>query len=175
MKNLKNVSLLDMETKIHSFKGWRIVLVIMLVLSFSAVPAQLALAASGSRTNHTFNVTFTKWISTWPNMVGIVGGDVLPGTFKGEVLNYLPGTDITKIEAMYHFNGARHSFTAHVYVNQNNVTGMATITGRVTDGWLEDAAVTGSYKVWGSCPLTPPGSGTTCFQGSLQLRPGSEK
>jgi hypothetical protein len=174
MKNLKNEGLKILELKLRSFKAWRLLLALMLVLSFAAAPAQLALADAGGVKGHTFDVTFTKWISTWPNMVGVVGGAVREGTFAGEVLNYLPGVTITKIEALYHMNGSRHSFTAHVYVTQNNVTGMAAITGRVTEGWLEGAPVTGEYKVWASCPLTPPGSGTMCFQGTLHIQRGSE-
>jgi hypothetical protein len=175
MKNVQNAGFKNVNSKLRSFKGWSILLVLMLVASFAAAPAQLALADAGGVKGHTFTVTFTKWISTWPNMVGVVGGDVRPGTFKGEVLNYAPGATITKIEALYHVTGSRHSFTAHVYVTQNNVTGMATITGRVTDGWLEGALVSGAYKVWANCPLTPPGSATMCFQGTLHILPGSDQ
>lgn len=154
-------------------KVWLILLAFILILSMAAVPAQLALADYAGTQGHVFDVTFTKWISTWPNMVGVVGGDVRPGTFVGEVLNYHPGVTITNIEALYHIKGSRHSFTAHVFVTQNNVTGMATITGRVTDGWLEGARLTGEYKVWPNCPLTPPGSATMCFQGTLHIPAGS--
>ena len=110
-------------------------------------------------------------------MVGKVGGAVGKGPFSGEVLKYTPGTDITKIEALYHMNGSRHSFTAHVYVTQNNVTGMAVITGRVTEGWLEDAPVTGEYTVFAKCPMSTPGNvyGTLCFQGTLHVLRGSEQ
>jgi hypothetical protein len=172
---LTDCTKLTLETKIRSFKGWRILFAFVMVLSFAAAPAQVALADAAGENGHTFDVTFTKWISTWPNMVGVVGGDVRPGTFAGEVLNYLPGAKITKIEALYHVNGSRHAFTAHVYVTQNNVTGMAVITGRVIGGWLEGASVTGRYKVWVNCPLTPPGSSTMCFQGALHIILGSAR
>lgn len=171
MKNRINGILNITTAQIQPHKAWRMLLALILVLSFGGVSAKFALADSGV-TGHTFNVTFTKWISSWPNMVGIVGGDVGTGTFSGEVINYLPGVDISKIEALYHIHGGVHSFTAHVFVTQNNVTGMASITGSVTEGWLEGKPVNGSYKVWTNCPLTPPGNSTMCFQGTLHLSVG---
>jgi hypothetical protein len=32
--------------------------------------------------------TFTKWITSWPQMAGIVGGAVGDGEFVGEVIDY---------------------------------------------------------------------------------------
>ena len=178
MKNLRNEGLKFGESKLRSFKGWRILLAFMLVISFAAAPTQLALADAGGVQGHTFDVTFTKWITAYPNMVGVVGSDVGKGTFAGEILNLSSVGSITKIEAFYHMNGGRHSFTAHVYVTEDDSLGMATITGRVTEGWLEDAPVTGTYKVWvNSCPIATPGNsvGTTCFQGTLHiLRPSDQ-
>lgn len=173
MKNRISEILKIIATKIRPHKAWQMLLALILVLSFGVAPAKFALADYTGVKGHTFDVTFTKWISTWPNMVGVVGGDVRPGTFSGEIINYLPGVNMTKIEALYHIHGSRHSLTAHVFVTQNNVTGMASITGRVTEGWQEGAPVTGEYKVWSNCPLTPPGSSTMCFQGTLYIIRGS--
>jgi hypothetical protein len=174
MKNMQNEGIKNVKSKIRSFKGWGILLALMLLATFAAAPAQLVLADAGGVKGHTFDVTFTKWISSYPNMVGVVDGAVSKGTFAGEILNLSTVGNFTNIEALYHMNGSRHSFAAHVYVTQNNLTGMAVITGRVTEGWLEGASVTGGYKVWVNCPLTPPGSGTTCFQGTLHILRGSE-
>ncbi len=118
---------------------------------------------------------FTKWISTFPNMVGIVGDDVGTGTFAGEVLNKSTVGDITSIEALYHFNGSLHSFSAHVFVTENDAPGVGTakITGQVTDGWLKGGTVTGEYKVWAVCPIPTPGialGSTKCFQGMLHIQ-----
>ena len=87
------------------------------------------------------------------------------------------GTDghpFTAIHAIYHFYGSEHSFTAHVYVTEDDNVGTAVITGHVTEGWLEDAQVTGAYTVWANCPIATPGNvyGTLCFQGALHIQRG---
>lgn len=64
-------------------------------------------------------VIFTKWVTDWPNMAGLVSGDVGGGAFAGEVLKYTPTAAIDKIEALYHLNGGAHQLTAHVFVTQN--------------------------------------------------------
>src|SRR5580765_7139394 len=58
-------------------------------------------------------VTFTKWVTAFPAMAGIVGGDV-PGTFAGVVLSRDPfdnGT-IVQLEARYEITAGNpaHSF-----------------------------------------------------------------
>jgi hypothetical protein len=123
------------------------------------------------RNGHTFDNTFTKWIFDFPHMMGVVGGDVGTGTFAGDVLSLSTVGDITSIEAIYHFNGRFHRFTAQVFVTQNNVAGTATITGSVTEGWLEGATITGEYNVFGVCPISTPGNieGTRCYSGTLHI------
>lgn len=176
MKTLKNGILKTLEMKIRSFKGWRIFPALMLIATFAAAPTQLALADSGGVTGHTFDVTFTKWITAYPNMAGVVGGAVLPGTFQGEILSLSSVGSIAKIDALYHIMGSRHSFTAHVYVTEDDSVGTAVIVGRVTEGWLEGASLTGEYKVWANCPIATPGNslGTLCFQGTLHIQPSSD-
>lgn len=114
--------------------------------------------------------TFTKWITTFPAMAGVVGGDVGAGAFAGEILTYTPGntpTDPTVIEALYHFNGSRHSFTAAVHVEQTGLS--AVVTGVVTDGWLRGNPVRGQYTQI-SCAESPNG---TCFRGTLDVLRGA--
>lgn len=111
------------------------------------------------------DVTFTKWLTEFPNMEGIVGGEVGTGTFAGEVLDFVPGDEVTNIEALYRFNGESHSFTAHVFVTENAATQTAEITGVITDGWLQDRQVRGNYTVI-SCPDRTNG---VCYEGSLRL------
>ena len=177
MTNLKNEGTKTVVTKIQSFKGWSILLGLVLL----ATTAGAALAYNSDAKGHTFDDTFTKWVTTWPetpptkdvpaNMVGVVGGDVGPGTYTGEVISVSTVDNITSIEAFYHFNGSKHAFTAHLYVTQDESAGTATITGHVTEGWLKGASVTGEYNVLAVCPISTPGNafGTVCFQGALHV------
>jgi hypothetical protein len=151
----------------------------VLVAAFAALSSvgwtQLALANEGGVKGHTFDVAFTKWITTFPNMVGVVGDDVGAGTFAGEILSIGTVGNITTIHALYHINGSRHSFTADNHITQDNLAGKAVITGRVTKGWLKGAPVTGEYTVMPGCPIPTPGNanGTLCFQGTLHVLRGS--
>jgi hypothetical protein len=165
--------------KVRSIKGWRRVSILFLVAAFAALSApwatQTALADPGGTPGHTFNVTFTKWITVPPNMVGVVGGDVGAGTFAGEILSMTTVGNVTTIHALYHMNGSRHSFTADNQITQNDVAGTAVIAGSVTEGWLKGAPVTGEYTVMLNCPIPTPDNtmGTLCFQGNLHIHRGS--
>ena len=174
MTNLKNEGTETVATTIQPFKKWSILLVLVLV----ATTAGAALAYNGNAKGHTFDSTFTKWVTTSPpapgilaNMVGVVGGDVGSGTYTGEVLSMNTVGNITSIEALYHFDGSRHAFTAELNVTQDDSLGTATITGQVTDGWLKGASVTGEYELRPECPLETPDNayGTLCFQGTLHV------
>jgi hypothetical protein len=174
MTNLKKEGTKTVVTKIQFFKGWSILLVLVLV----ATTAGAALAFSGDARGHTFDDTFTKWVISWPptndvpaNMVGVVGGDVGPGTYTGEVLSVNTVDNITSIHALYHFNGSKHAFTADLNVTQDESAGTATLTGNVTEGWLKGASLTGEYTVLAVCPISTPGNafGTVCFQGALHV------
>ena len=61
-------------------------------------------SAAGGPGQH---ATFTKWITEWPSMAGVVGGKVGDGAFAGTVIDYAPGPT-TLITAIYHFDGSRH-------------------------------------------------------------------
>ena len=107
--------------------------------------------------------TFTKWVTDWPNMAGVVGGVVGDGSFTGEVLSASFG-GVTKIEALYHFHGSKHSFTARVHVEQTGL--QAVINGVVTDGWLKGHAVEGEYT---QIKLAHDGITTDAYQGTLEI------
>jgi hypothetical protein len=175
MTNLKNEGTKTVAKRIRLSKGWSIVIGLVLV----AAIAGSALAFSVSAKGHTFNDTFTKWVTTSPpaagvvaNMVGIVGGDVGPGAYVGEILSMNTVGNITSIEALYHFNGSKHAFTADVNITQDNSKGTAAITGHVTEGWLKGASVTGEYNVLAICPMATRDNayGTMCFQGALHIQ-----
>ena len=125
-------------------------------------------------------VTFTKWITGFPAMAGVTGGDV-PGTFAGTVLSRDPfdnGT-IVQLEARYEVTAAdpAHSFVAHIEGKRNNPTQQAVLNGTVIAGWLVGAQVHVTFDV-----IVPP-TGTscvpaapvnrTCFQGTIRVMPGS--
>jgi hypothetical protein len=188
MKNLKNESFRTIGTNIWSLRGWRILLaLVLLAATIAAVPAQSALAGIGKRKDEPIDVTFTKWVTSAPtnpssmagvSMAGVVGGAVGEGDFAGKVLrDDSSDPDFWRALARYQFIGEDHSFTALVFVIQNNTEGMATITGLVTKGWLKGAIVTGSYKVMPTCPIETPGNifgeYGLCFQGTLHLSRGS--
>jgi hypothetical protein len=174
MTNLKNEGTKTVATRIQPFRGWSILLGLVLV----ATTAGVALAYNGNAKGHTFDDTFTKWVITSPpapgvilNMMGVVGGDVGPGTYTGEVLSVNTVGNITNIHAHYHFNGSKHAFTADLNVTQDESAGTATITGHVTEGWLKGASVTGEYNVLAVCPIETPDNaqGTVCYQGTLHV------
>jgi hypothetical protein len=125
-------------------------------------------------------VTFTKWVTGFPAMAGVTGGDV-PGTFAGTVLSRDPfenGT-IVQLEARYEVTGAdpAHSFVAHIEGKTNNPTQHAVLNGTVIAGRLAGARVHVTFDV-----IVPP-TGTscvpqapvnrTCFQGTIRVLPGS--
>ncbi len=120
-----------------------------------------AVSAGGGGGAHA--ATFTKYITEWPSMAGIVGGTVGDGAFSGTVVYYAPG-DTTLITALYHFGGSRHDFTARMHVEQTGLH--AVLVGVITDGWNKGKLVTGSYDQI-TCSLS--GAPTDCFQGFLDI------
>lgn len=112
--------------------------------------------------------TFTKWVTDWPNMAGVVGGSVGNGAFSGKVLDYAPGPT-TVIAAIYHFGGSRHEFTALMHVEQTGLH--ADLIGVVIDGWNKGKLVTGEYT---QITCAHDGITTDCFRGSLHLGHGGD-
>ncbi len=162
--------------KTSSFKGWCIFLALVLVAAFAAAPAHYALADAGGAEGHAFDVTFTKWVTGFPNMTGVVGGDTGTGTFAAEALSLNVDGTMEYVHAVYYLDGSRHSLTADIHATQDDATHTGVITGTVTDGWLKGATLQGEYKVFSSlwsdsCPIETPGNtmGDICFQGVLHL------
>jgi hypothetical protein len=136
----------------------------------------LLLQISPARAEDTFHgrveVIFLKWVvGAGPLMAGVVSGDVGGGTFAGEILSASQKGNILTIDALYHINGGAHQFTAHNHIRQDNATGIAAISGVVTDGPLQGARVQGEYQVIHPCGITNAAdSGDLCFQGTLTIR-----
>jgi hypothetical protein len=161
---------LNVRSRVASF-----VIAILLLLPISPALAGGPAQRAGDKDQRDVEIAFTKWVTGWPHMAGVVSGDVGSGLFAGEILNYLPTTAITKIEALYHINGGAHQLTAHVFVTQNNLKGTAAINGVVADGPLMGAKVHGEYQVINPCGIINAQNGSAgdvCFQGTLHI--GSE-
>lgn len=148
------------------------------VAAIAAAVALLALslgvgvASAGGRDSSIARNTFTKWIAGYPNMAGVVGGDVGTGTYSGEILSRSgAGTaaDPILITADYHFHGSRHGFSARVDIVEVGVA--ATINGVVTDGWLNGNLATGQFSV---ITCDHDGITSTCFQGTLDILRGTK-
>jgi hypothetical protein len=169
MTNLNNLGTKTVAARSRLLKGWSI------FLGFALVAAACSAAQPSSSDN-----TFTKWVTTSApaagvvaNMVGVVGGDVGSGTYAGEILTMNTVGTTTSIHALYHFTGSKQAFTADVNITQDETAGTATIAGKVTDGWLKGASVTGKYNVLKTCTMPTPANayGAMCFQGSLHVGP----
>lgn len=173
MEHVKHEALETIKRNNRSIKSLSIVLALALLVALFALPSSLGtlLADGRGARGHNFEVTFTKWVTDFPNLAGVVGGDVGTGTFAGEVLEFVPGDETTHIEALYHLNGGTHALTAHVFVTQDEVAQTAVITGAVTDGWLKGGQVSGNYTII-SCPEQTNG---LCYQGTLRISKGSER
>ena len=151
---------------------------------FAGLIAVLALAAgitaaaaqtqnrSGHHQRAAIELTYTKWLApSFPNMVGVVGGDIV-GQFGGAVLKATTeSTDpLIHLTAVYIVVAAdpSRSLTIHVEGAQNKQLGTAVLNGRVIDGWLTGARAHAEYKVV-DCPQA---SDHTCYQGTITIKRG---
>jgi hypothetical protein len=149
-----------MKTHMRFVKNpWRLVLLPLIAAAALAVTGSATTAAPIPSAEQN---TFIKWVTTAPSMAGVVGGAVGDGSYSGQILKRTPG-DTTVIEALYHFSGSKHSFTALVHVEQTGPK--AVIIGSVTDGWLKGNQVKGEYTQITSTQ-SPNG---TAFQGTLNI------
>ena len=133
--------------------------------------------ASGGRP---VEVTFTKWITAFPAMAGVTGGDV-PGTFAGTVLSRDPfdnGT-IVQLEARYEVIAAdRRTRSWRISKGSRTIRRrQAVLNGTVIEGWLVGAQVQVTYDVIDPAPGTScvPAAPVNrrCFQGTIRIMPGS--
>lgn len=154
-----------MDTNNESpLRRWRIVRLAGAIATIALLTTSVGAATATATGGHGQRVaTFTKYITTWPSMAGIVGGSVGDGTYSGTVLQYAPGPT-TLITADYHFSGSRHDFTARMHVEQTGLH--AVLVGVITDGWGTGKLVTGEYDQI-TCELS--GAPTDCFQGWLEI------
>ena len=164
MKNIRTQTL---------FASFVIAMLLLLNVSPALAGGPPETAANKDTFRGRIEVTFTKWITDYPNMAGVVSGDVGGGLFAGEILNVENTATTSKLEALYHINGGAFRFTAHNFITQDNLKGTAVIDGVVTDGPLKGARVHGEYQVISPCGIINAqngAAGDVCFQGTLTVR-----
>jgi hypothetical protein len=112
------------ENTTVKFKFLRLVPVFLGLVVATGIAATSLLGGSATASandNCGCDVTFTKWLTVYPNMSGTIGGDVT-GSYQGIITN-TPDlkAPITVLEAIYNFNtNSPHWFSARVQVTQDN-------------------------------------------------------
>jgi hypothetical protein len=128
------------------------------------------------------DISFTKWITTFPLMSGFTGSDV-PGHFVGEILQRQVSSDlrIIRLEAIYEVQAEDRSFTALLRGGtggaksgeQASVVGAALLDGVILTGWRTGSHVHVAFQTTANCPGAP--DGRTCFQGTIHVERASEE
>lgn len=170
--------------KNRTIKSLSLMLTLVLIAAFAALRSstgmRVALANSGGDATPIYYITFTKWVlpdapppDVLALMGGVVGGDAGYGTLTGEAFEDTIDevTGIENVVADYHINGSKHSFIAHLNVTQygQEPGDKSSITGVITDGWMQGESVVGTYTVK-SCPSKPPL--LQCYKGRLYIHVG---
>jgi hypothetical protein len=158
------------------FASFVIAMLLLLNISPALAGGQDVTGGGKGKFHGRIEVIFTKWVTDFPNMAGVVSGDAGAGLFAGEVLNVEPTAEGDKIEALYHINGGAFQFTAHNYVTENFLKGTAVIHGFVTDGPMKGARVRGGFQWISPCGIinAQNGGDDTCYQGTLTIGAGSD-
>jgi hypothetical protein len=149
------------------------------------LPASAAVAHPGDR-NRPVDLTFTKWVTTFPAMAGYWNGD-LGNAFVGEIIErkvsalqadncFLPAPNcgrVIQLEALYEFHDGDTLFTALIRGGTSGDTGAAILDGTILFGWRVGAPVHVEFKTIpgvpdaSGCPGAPVGA--TCFQGTMHV------
>ena len=138
------------------------------------LPVSLAMSEGHGDRNRPVEVTFTKWVTTFPLMEGYWGGDPA-NIYVGEVfqrqVSVNPGLNgIVRLEAIYEIQNGDHSFTALIRGGTNAVTGDAILDGVILAGWRVGAPVHVEFQTipgTTGCVGAPPGA--TCFEGTIHV------
>ena len=135
------------------------------------MPAPQA-ASARDRAREPVEVTFTKWITTYPLMEGVTGGDI-HGLFVGEVLQRQVSVNpnlnaVVRLEAIYEVQDGGRSFTALIRGGTDAVSGAAFLEGVVLAGWRVGAPVHAQFQTLpGGCAGAP--AGAACFEGTIRI------
>jgi hypothetical protein len=148
------------------------------------LPVALVIAEEHGDRNRPVEITFTKWVTTFPLMKGYWGDD-FANEFVGEVLQrqvsqlqadncFLPAPNcgrIIRLEALYEVHNGDRSFTALIRGGTSGDTGAALLDGTILFGWRVGAPVHVEFQTipgtTGGCVGAPPGA--TCFQGTIHV------
>jgi hypothetical protein len=145
--------------------------------------APLANAQEPGDRNQPIDVTFTKWVTTFPLMEGFWGDD-LSNTFVGEIFQrqvsqrqanncYLPAPNcgrIIRLEALYEVYNGDRSFTALIRGGTSGDTGAALLDGTILFGWRVGAPVHVEFQtIPGTTGCVGAPLGLTCFQGTIHI------
>jgi hypothetical protein len=159
--------------------GMRRRIVVLLVASLLNWGVVTRVSAKPNDGRQPVVITFTKWITTFPAMEGVAGGDVV-GDFDGEVLRLQNTTNplitsITWLVAICEIQAGSHSFTALVQGGQDTHTNKALLDGTILGGWHSGARVHVEFlQINDSTVCTsagaPPGT-SPCFQGTISIGP----
>ena len=154
---------IDMQTRVGGLVS---AIVILILVQIAGLPVA-ALDDARDHQSRPVEITLTKWITGFPLMAGVVGGDA-EGSFVGEVLQFQQSADgrIIRLEAVYEVQAGDRSFTALLRGGQNNETGTAILDGVILGGWRTGASVHVKYQVMAACDDAPAG---VCFQGTIDI------
>jgi len=148
-------------------------LILAVAVTGSVTAASQARGGRGDDREVSVELTYTKWFAPgFPNMVGVVGGDIA-GRFGGAVLERSdPTLHFVHLTSVYIVvaDDPAESFTAHVEGVQDNQSLTAVLDGRVVDGYLKRAHVHVEFAVI-TCTQAPSGR---CFQGTISVTRSSE-
>jgi DNA-binding SARP family transcriptional activator len=113
-------------------------------------------------------VTFTKWIDTYPALEGFTSYG--PGTITGEVLSHIDDGVFTHLVARYEItdpSGAQ-SFKTVLQGKASNATGRYDLNGIITWGWMVGAQVHANFQRITPCEF---GKRNICYQGTIRIQP----
>jgi len=83
---------MDMTGKLESSgRGRRLARIGVSLAVLGLLASSLGVASVSAAGGPGQHATFTKWITEWPSMAGVVGGKVGDGAFAGTVIDYAPG------------------------------------------------------------------------------------
>ena len=150
-----------------------LIAVLVVAASVAAASAQTRNSrADGANAPPDIELTFKKWFApTFPNMVGVVGGD-FAGRFGGAALARIPDAtgQHVYLDVIYIAVAAdpAQSLTMRIAGIFDVAARTAELNGRVVDGPLHNARV---HVEWAlvSCTEAPNG---TCFQGTINVSRG---